>query len=155
MQRHDAVRDELSSWVSDQGVSTRTEQIMPKWSTSTEQARLDTVCMDPRRGEICVDISCTDSVVAGATKRAMRSSTRREQQKHKRYPGRGLVPFVLDTRGRWGREAHAFVNTIAATLPWEERADAIRDCKRRIAVALQTAVAEQIMSAARRRGSES
>ena len=155
VKRHNVVRDTLSEWVAEQGISTRTEQIMPKWSTSEEQARLDIVCTDLRRGETCVDISMTDSVLRGATKRVMRSAARREQQKHKWYPGRGMIPFVMDTRGRWGREAHAFVQTIAATLPHEQRAEAIRECRRRIAVALQTAVAEQIMSAAKRREGES
>ena len=118
---------------------------MPKWSTSEEQERLDIVCTDPRRGKPCVDVSCTDSVFSGATKRVLRSAARRERQKHRRYPGRGMSPFVMDTRGRWGREAHAFVQTIAATLPHEQRAEAIRECRRWVAVPLQTAVAEQIM----------
>ena len=67
--------------------------------------------------------------------------------KHLRYPGRGLYPFVLDVRGKWGREAHALVQAMVGSLPKEKRADAVRSCRRAIAVALQTGVANQIHSA--------
>ena len=54
---------------------------------------------------------------------------------------------MLDVRGKWGREAHALVQAMVGSLPKEKRADAIRSCRRAIAVALQTGVANQIHSA--------
>ena len=57
------------------------------------------------------------------------------------------VPFVLDVRGKWGREAHAFVQAMVGGLPKEKRADAGRSCRRAVAVALQTGVANQIHAA--------
>ena len=72
---------------------------------------------------------------------------RGERKNHLRYPGRGLFPFVLDVREKWGREAHAFVESMVGGLPKERSADAIRKCRRAVAVALQTGVANQIHSA--------
>ncbi len=52
------------------------------------------------------------SVVGGA---ALQGTTAhwslawREQQKQRRFPGNGLYPVVVDTRGRWGREANAWI----------------------------------------------
>ena len=54
---------------------------------------------------------------------------------------------MLDVRGKWGREAHALVQAMVGCLPKEKRADAVRSCRRAIAVALQTGVANQIHSA--------
>ena len=54
---------------------------------------------------------------------------------------------MLDVRGKWGREAHALVQAMVGSLPKEKRADAVRSCRRAIAVALQTGVANQIHSA--------
>ena len=46
-----------------------------------------------------------------------------------------------------GREAHALVQAMAGSLPREKRADAIRACRRRIAVALRTGIANDIHTA--------
>ena len=54
---------------------------------------------------------------------------------------------MLDVRGKWGREAHALVQAMVGCLPKDKRADAVRSCRRAIAVALQTGVANQIHSA--------
>ena len=87
------------------------------------------------------------TVTQGAGRGALRGIERRERKKHLRYPGRGLFPFVLDVRGKRGREAHALVQAMVGCLPKEKRADAVRSCRRAIAVALQTGVANQIHSA--------
>ena len=79
----------------------------------------------------------------------MKAIERRERRKHRRYPGTGMYPFVLDVRGRWGREAHAFVQSMAGSLPKAQRAAAIRNCRRLISVALQNGIANQFHSAGR------
>ena len=89
------------------------------------------------------------TVTQGAGRGVLRGLERRERRKHLRYPGRGLYPFVLDIRGRWGREAHAFVQAMVGGLPKEKRADAVRNCRRAIAVALQTGIANQIRAASK------
>ena len=58
-----------------------------------------------------------------------------------------MYPFVVDVRGKWGKEAHALVQAMVGGLPKDKRADAIRSCRRRIAVALQTGIANQIHTA--------
>mgnify|MGYP003324412637 CR=1 FL=1 len=145
--RHDDVRDALHTWLADIGRNPRKEQEIPHWHTEKDCARLDIVLSDPRLGEVCIDVSVVTTVTTGAGRGALRGIERRERMKHLRYPGRGLYPFVLDVRGKWGREAHALVQAMVGSLPKEKRADAVRSCRRAIAVALQTGVAYQIHSA--------
>ena len=80
----------------------------------------------------------------------MRATERREKQKHQRWPGAGLYPFVLDVRGRWGKEARAFMMATVGNLPKDERTEAVKRCRRMVPVALQTRVAEQLLTAASR-----
>ena len=77
----------------------------------------------------------------------MRCIERREKRKHVRYPGRGLYPFVVDIRGKWGKEAHAFIKNIVGALPKDKRQEAIRKCRWGVAMALQTGVSNQIHGA--------
>ena len=71
-------------------------------------------------------MSVVTTVTQGAGRGALRGIERRERKKHLRYPGRGLFPFVLDVRGKWGREVHALVQAMVGSLPKEKRADAVR-----------------------------
>ena len=57
------------------------------------------------------------------------------------------TPFVLDVRGKWGREAHGFVQAMVGGLPKEKRSEAVGSGRRAVAVALQTGVADQIHAA--------
>ena len=92
-------------------------------------------------------MSVVATVTSDACSGVLRGIERREKRNHIRYPGRGLYPFVVDVRGKWGREAHALVQAMAGSLPREKRADAIITCRRIIAVALQTGIANQIHTA--------
>ena len=145
--RHDDVRDALHTWLEHIGRNPRKEQEIPHWHTEQERARLDIVLSDPRLGEVCIDVSVVTTETTGAGRGVLRGIERRERMKHLRYPGRGLYPFVLDIRGKWGKEAHALVQAMVGSLPKERRADAVRSCRRAVAVALQTGVANQIHSA--------
>ena len=118
-QRHDDVRDALHDWLEDIGRHPKKEQDIPHWDTASERARLDIVLSDPRLGEVCIDVSVVTTVTHGAGRGALRGIERRERKKHLRYPGRGLFPFVLDVRGRWGREAHVLVQAMVGCLPQE------------------------------------
>ena len=146
--RHNGVRDALLAWLHSIGKLERKEQEMPKWNTPQESARLDIVCTDARLGEVAVDVSLVNTVFPGANHRAGHAIERRERMKHGRYPGPGLFPFVLDIRGRWGREAHAFVQSMVGSLDKKDRATAMRDCRSAISRALQTLAAEQLLTAA-------
>ena len=147
--RHNGVRDALGRWLEEIGKHPRIEQLVPKWNTADSLARLDVALTDERIGQVCVDVSVVASVRPGVGRAALKAIERRERSKHRRYPGAGLYPFVLDVRGRWGREAHAFVQTMTGSLPKAERAAAIRNCRRLISVALQNGIANQFHSAGR------
>ena len=96
--------------------------------------------------KVAIDVLVVTSEFTGATRRAMAAAERREKAKHVRYPGPGLY---ADVRGKWGREAHAFVQSAVGALPKDERATAIRVCRRQVSVALQTGLAEQMLTAAK------
>ena len=67
---------------------------------------------------------------------------RHERKKHGRYPGPALVPFVLDVRGAWGKEAQAWLRDVTPQLHCEDKAGAVALLKWRIASTLQSAVAD-------------
>ena len=75
---------------------------------------------------------------------------RREKSKHTRYPGLGLYPFVLDTRGKWGREAQAMVQALTIDMDPEERRKALQCCRYTVARALQLRAWPTSCSARRR-----
>ena len=74
---------------------------------------------------------------------------RREKDKHDRYRGGHLVPFVLDPRGRWGQEAKAWVQHIMGQLPEEMRAAAGARVRWIVAQALQLGIGEQLLGSGR------
>lgn len=67
--------------------------------------------MGARGAPIGVDVS----IVAAGTANSLGHGlilARREQAKHCRYPGKGLVPLVVDVPGRWGAEAVAWAREV-------------------------------------------
>jgi len=149
MTRHGAIRDTLADWLRGElGLSTQTEQEVPRWNTARERAILDVVYTGPSANTVKMDVSVLDGAT---THRGVRQAkwclARREKAKHRRYPGPGLVPFVLDTRGRWGHEATAWLRAAVRCIPQEQRAEATAQCRYRVSVALQRGVADQVWSA--------
>lgn len=149
MRRHNAVRDALAGWLQSLKLPVAREQAVPRWHREGEQAILDLVYRDPRLGDMCVDVSIVDSAYIGAPRSAPMALQRREVAKHRRYPGHGLVPFVMDTRGRWGREAVAWVQNVTSGFPDAERLEAVRQCRIQLGRALQLTVADQVLEAVR------
>ena len=72
---------------------------------------------------------------------------RRERTKHLRYPGRGLVPFVVDVNGRWGTEAEQWMRRVLSELPDAERHPARCSLRSAIARGLHSRIAEQVAQA--------
>ena len=67
------------------------------------------------------------SVVAATTRTGVTSAqliSRREKHKHVRYPGGLLIPFVVDVRGSWGKEAIAWSKGLLRHLDPKDRAEA-------------------------------
>jgi hypothetical protein len=149
MVRHGAVRDTLAAWLrEDLGLSTHTEQEVPRWHTLRERAILDVVYAGPAANTVKMDVSVVDgATMHRGVRQAKWCLARREKTKHARYPGPGLVPFVLDTRGRWGHEATAWLRSVVRCLPQDQRAETMARCRYKVSVALQRGVADQIWSA--------
>ena len=121
---------------------------MPDWDTPRERAVLDVAYMDSVRGPWFLDVA----VLAAHSHRGVPAQTRlerHERKKHVRYPGPHLIPFVVDVRGRWGKEAQAWARAMILRLPSEDRALAMQELRWRISRALQIAVAEQCLRALR------
>ena len=102
MLRRNNIRGGVNGCLDGLGRGSRTEQRIPKWGKDDQEAILDVVYSDNSLGDVCVDVAVLDSAFPGASKSASKALQRREREKHRRYPGKGLFPFVLDTRGRWG-----------------------------------------------------
>jgi hypothetical protein len=145
--RHDDIKDSTASWLNDLGHKCKKEQLIPKWNTEDAQAILDIVYTDRRGKEIAIDITVVDGADGKAP--AKYAIPRRERQKHRRYPGSELVPFVLDCRGKWGKEALDYVTFICKDLDQEERYAQVRKIRTLVSHALQKSVAEQILSSSR------
>ena len=150
MRRHDAVRDALFRWLTELGVDVLREQVITQWidPRTGSHAILDLVYIDSRLGRVCVDVSICDSVFDHHSTGSHQALTRRERKKHTDYPGQGLYAFVLDTRGRWGREARAWVNLAVRHLSGSDRPAAIRSCRQQVSSALLSCTADQMLSAA-------
>ena len=149
MIRHGAGRDTLASWLrEDLGLSTHTEQEVPRWNTARERAILDVVYAGPAANAVKMDVSVVDGATThGGVRQAKWCLARRGKTKHNCYPGPGLVVIVLDTRGRWGHEATAWLRAVGRRVPLESRAEAMAKCRYKVTVALQMGVADQIWSA--------
>ena len=110
-------------------------------------AILDIVFIDRRGKQLSIDVAIVDGADGRAP--AKHAITRREREKHRRYPGSDMIPFVLDCRGRWGKEALDFVTYMCKDLPEDGLLLQVRKIRSLVSFALQKSVAEQIISAAR------
>ena len=157
VKRHDSIRDALADWLAElHGRDAVTiEQHIPAWDRTTTEgiqlAVLDVVVTRPA-GRVAIDVSVADISAEGARAqtraRASGVAARaRELEKHRRYPGPGLVAAVLETGGLCGKEFHAFLRSQAATDPLT-RGHQLRDVRQRLAVALQQGNAAMMLSAA-------
>ena len=121
------------------------EQVVPGWDTEEGQAQLDVVYHDGAQGRVCLDVSLVDVVSVARHGRSRKPTLRRrEREKHRRYPHAGLVPFVLDSRGRRGAEAETWLRQVLGAMPEEERGEARRQVRVAVALALQGKIAEQV-----------
>ena len=145
MRRHHAVRDALARWLKGIGHQAQTEQVIGDWQTPDGQAQLDVVYHRGARGRICLDVSLVDATSVARQNRGYEYVLRRrEREKHLRYPYAGLIPFVLDSRGRWGQEAETWLRQVVGEIPEDDRGEARRLLRATIAQALQGQVAEQM-----------
>ena len=135
VQRHNKIRDVVARWCR----SAKTEQTVPKWNTPEEKAVLDVAYTTNRGNQMFVDVS----VVAGERTNTVTMLARREQAKHKRYPGAGMIPFVIDVRGRWAKEAQAWMRTAVQDFYPDNTTEMVQSIRYEVSIALMVSVAEQ------------
>ena len=149
MARHSSLRDTLARWIDELGYQPKREQAIPRWNTETERAIMDIVYIDNIGREISIDTAVIDGAEGGSRAPAKFALQRMEKKKHRRYAGAGLYPFVIDCRGKWGREALAWATIACSQLPQDEKAKMMRRLRVMVSVAVQQATAEQVLSASR------
>ena len=140
LHRHNDLRDRGAAWLP----KSKKEQYVPKWDRPDEKAVLDVTYHTRSGEEVCLDFSVVAAAPSGGE--VLTQLQRREQQKHQRYPGPGLIPFVTTSRGRWGQEALAWARATAKYYYIDDYAAKLTKLKYDISMALQIGVAEQILS---------
>ena len=149
MGRHHGLRDTVAGWIRTCGVKPHVEQEMPRWSTQEQAAIMDVVYSDKRGKEIAIDVAVVEGAEGGERTPAAFALQRRERAKHRRYPGVDMHPFVVDCRGRWGKEATAWVALFFKDFGKEEKGKLVRDLRARVSYSVMQGVAEQIISSAK------
>ena len=89
-----------------------------------------------------------EDVTPAAARRPGEAARRAERQKHARYPGDRLTPFVVETPGRLGGEARQWLLRQVRTLPGDQQAGELARAYRVISCAVQAQLALQRRRAA-------
>lgn len=129
----------------------RMEQILPELARlvagQTEAARMDVVVHDGAArhlvdATIVSPLAANDVFCRGCARRDGHAARRAECLKRSRYPAHDLIPFAMETGGRLGMAARAFVTKCAevAEDPAKERAYVYRA----ISTTLQDGIARQL-----------
>ena len=87
-------------------------------------------------------------MLATAAKRDGEAARRGEREKHLRYPGDRLVPFVLECGGRLGGEARQWLRSHVAELPEDTQLQEVTRAYKVVSCALQGQIARQLRKAA-------
>ena len=158
VRRHDSIRDWLAKWIRDvTGRATLTEQFVPRWDRQNDQgqlvrARLDVAFADAQGRRVYLDVAVSDPATPNVhelRQRANRNGAaamREEDAKRLRYPGPDLTPFVLESLGRMGPSADAFLRAVVPK-DMENRALVLGQARQSLSVLLQTGTAELVLSA--------
>ena len=139
------------------------EQRVPAWdrpstraggaANGMEQAVLDVEFVGPS-GRMYIDVTVRHpaagdaSAVRAAARKDGVATRRAERQKHERYPGPLLTPFVVETPGRLGAEARFWLLTHVRQLPPEQQTKELTRAYQVVSCAVQGAVASQLRKAA-------
>ena len=131
------------------------EQRVPAWDTRdangtiVERAILDLQYQDDD-GTRWVDVSCRHAAAGdtaqlrAAARREGEASRRGERDKHRRYPGDRLIPFVVETGGRVGAEARHWLHALTREWPKDQQAKELTRAYKSVSCALQSEVAGQL-----------
>ena len=89
-----------------------------------------------------------ESVVRAAARKDGAACRRAELQKHQRYPGDNLTPFAVETPGRLGAEARAWLLAQVRRLPADEQTRELLRAYKVVSCAVHGQVAQQLRKAA-------
>ena len=116
-----------------------------------ERAILDVEYNDGA-GRHWIDVSvrhpAAEDVAPAAARRPGEAARRAERQKHARYPGDRLTPFVVETPGRLGGEARQWLLRQVRTLPADRQPAELARAYRVVSCAVQAQLALQRRRAA-------
>ena len=144
VRRHDAIRHALCERVAILGTPHTSEQYVPHWHADKEKALLDIIVRHHVLGYLCVDVSLVEPVQSEAGKLSIK---RREVAKHRRCPGPGLHPIVLDGRGKWGRQSDTWMRIMLNLIPKDDRQKAMAKCRAMVSRALQMTATDMQLTA--------
>ena len=137
------------------------EQRVPAWDRrarssqgeTIEHAVLDIQYTD-QHGQHWIDVSVRHPAAGNATdlrnaaKRDGEASRRGEREKHVRYPGNRLTPFIVEAPGRIGAETRFWLLHQTRQLPDDMQARELDRAYRVLSCAVQSETAKQLRKAA-------
>jgi hypothetical protein len=156
LHRHNALCDVLTKWLRRHGYLAQREAHIPELDDhapdgAPRQAILDILTTGPlHRSYVDVTVTASTADALRLPARAQndgQAARQREADKRHRYNHHPhLIPFALETHGRWGPTAEAWIRTLAPTAP-EERATSIMELRYNLSATLQRANADAILTA--------
>ena len=105
-------------------------------------------------GRVWLDISVrhsaagNNSELSTAARRDGEAARRGEREKHTRYPGDRLVPFVVECGGRLGGEARQWLRDQVRQLPEDTQSKELARAYKVVSCAVQGQIARQLRKAA-------
>ena len=134
------------------------QQRVPTWDRQRPDGQLERAILDLQYqdddGTRWLDVSVrhpaagTQAELRVAARRDGEASRRGERDKHARYPGDRLTPFVLEAGGRLGAEGRLWLLGQVRRLPEDQQARELARAYKVLSCGLQAATARQLRKAA-------
>jgi hypothetical protein len=156
IRRHDAACKCVAAHAESQGCSAEREVVLPLAAPTRPLARMDVVVHgrtsvdgQPTYLDITVVSPLTAEMVRTGGSARNPGAAAKAAAAHKRalYPNVPVVPFAVETFGRWGEDARAWALSLAPP-PLMGRTEAIAGIYQDVSVAVQKANADAILAAA-------
>ena len=108
VKKHDRVKFVLQNWCEDQGCTVQEEVVMPTAADNTDESRMDLVIRSPNHPRpIHVDVTIADAtsieaLSKNAANRDAAAAQVLETRKIKKHPNIKVMPFCVESHGRFG-----------------------------------------------------
>ena len=152
VRKHDMVVRCLADWCQEQGHDVELEVVIPTASATTDDSRLDLILtVAHSSARILVDVTIADAtsaeaLAANAANREGAAAAVLERRKRTKYRQAHIVPFAIESHGRWGSAAARLARSLAPKDP-QERSAAISALYQTVGAALQKVQADATMTA--------